>query len=185
MSLKNRFFSIFTVALGVAAFSTFAMAQDTTTTTTPEKTEKRVRSERSHRGPMDRKAFGDREGKRGMEMFGFRGIELTEAQKAQIKTIRESNKPSEATLTELRAIREARKAGTAITPEQKERLKTLHEQSAAKAKSVHEQILAVLTADQKAKLDARRTEMLQRMEERKLNRKQRPAAPRTDKPKTN
>jgi periplasmic protein CpxP/Spy len=184
MSLKNRFLSILTVALGVVAFSTFALAQDTTTT--PEKTEKRVRGERgAHRGPMDRKAFGDRDGKRGMEMFGFRGIELTEAQKAQIKTIRESNKPSETTLTELKAIREARKAGTAITPEQKERLKALHEQSAAKAKSVHEQILAVLTADQKTKLDARKAEMLQRMEERKLNRKQRPAAPRTDKPKTN
>lgn len=181
MSLKIRFSSILTVALSVVVFSAFAMAQDTTTTTnTPDKATKRVKGDRAQ-GRMAGKAFGGRHGKRGM-MPGFRGIELTDAQKAQIKTIRENNRPDEATMKEFRAIHEARKAGTAITPEQKERLKAFREQSAIRAKSVHEQIQAVLTPEQKAQIKEQRTEMRQRFEERMKNRPQRPARVTTDKP---
>jgi len=158
------------------------MAQDTTTTApTPDKAAKRAGGERSH-NRMGGRAFDGRHGKRGGMMPGLRGIELTDAQKAQIKTIRESNRPDEATMKEFRAIHEARKAGTEFTPEQKERLKALREQSAAKAKSVHEQIRAVLTPEQKAQIEKRNAEMRQRFEERKQNRPQRPARVTTDKP---
>ena len=166
----------------MAAFSAFTMAQDTTTTTpTPDKATKRARVERAQ-GRMAGRTLGDHHGKRGAMLHGLRGIELTDAQKAQIKTIRESNRPDEATMKELRAIHEARKAGTAITPEQKERLKAFREQSAAKAKSVHEQIQAVLTPEQKAQIEKRNTEMRQRFEERRQNRKQRPTRVTTDNP---
>jgi periplasmic protein CpxP/Spy len=181
MSLKNRFFSILTVALGVVVFSTFTMAQDTTTPTIPDKASKRVRGERGERKMGDH-GFGRHHFKRGFMKHGLRGIDLTDAQKAQIKTIREGNRPNAATIAELKTIREARKAGTAITPEQKERMKALREQSAAKAKSVHEQILAILTPEQKAQIEKRKGEMRQRFEQRRQNRKQRPAPTTTDKP---
>jgi len=187
MSLKNKFFSILTVALGVVVFSAFTMAQATTTPApAPEKAEKRAKGERGFgRGDMAGKAFGGRHGKRGGMMHGLRGIDLTDAQKAQIKSIRENNKPNDATLTELRTIREARKAGTAITPEQKDRMKAFREQRRAKAKSIHDQILAVLTTEQKAQIVAKKLEMRQRHGDGQKTHKQRAAPAMTEKPKNN
>ena len=43
------------------------------------------------------------------------GVNLTDAQKAQIKSIREANKPDKAKFEQLKTIREAHKNGTAIT----------------------------------------------------------------------
>lgn len=181
MSLKNKFFSILTVAIAVAALSTFTLAQDKTAPT-PDTTrvEKGMRGE--GRGDGHRK-FG-RKG-HGMHRggFGLRGVDLTDAQKAQIRSIREANKPDAAVMQELRTIRESRKAGTEITPEQKERMKALREQSRAKMKLVHEQIVGILTAEQKATIEKRRDEMKQRFQDRKLRRQQKPADAATDKPK--
>lgn len=181
MSLTKGFFSFLSLAAVVAAFSVLTFAQEATTeqkADTAKKMHQRGRMGDHMRGPGKHGRFG-----RGFQ--GFRGIELTDAQKAQIKTIREGNKPNEATINELRAIRESRKAGTAITPEQQARLKELREQAATRAKSAHEQMLAILTPEQKATLETRKAEMQKRREERKLNRPQhkRPAA--TDKPLTN
>ncbi|MEQ1606835.1 MAG: Spy/CpxP family protein refolding chaperone [Pyrinomonadaceae bacterium] len=182
MSLKAKLLSILSLTLAVGAFSTFTFAQDPTPVApAPDKAEKRVNRDR---GKMARKGMGDRHGKRGPGMV-LRGITLTDDQRAKIKTIREANKPNQATITELRTIRESRKNGVAITPEQQARMKEFREQSMAKMKAAHEQILAILTPEQKAQIETRKTEMRQRMEERKANRKGRPAAPTIEKPKTN
>lgn len=192
MSLKNKFISIFTVAAGVVVFSTAGFAQDTKTTvpTTPDKDERPERGEGRKMGDhkFGREGFGGRHGERGGmggDRMMLRGLNLTEAQKAQLKTIRENNKPDAATMAELKAIREARKAGTAITPEQQARVKAIREQAQAKAKSVREQIQGILTAEQKAKLEQRRTEMKERFEQRRDHRelRQKDPATKTDKPK--
>lgn len=181
MSSKVRFIAVLSVVLGITVFTTASFAQDDKTKTTTPSTTDQVRKGRpgpfgpGQNGPMGPRgrmmgpmgkfggpgAFG-----RGRMGAGFRGITLTDAQKEQIKSIREANKPDKAVGEELRAIMQARRDGT-ITDAQKARVKELHEQAGAKAKSVHEQILNVLTADQRATIEKQHQEMKQRREEMK------------------
>jgi Spy/CpxP family protein refolding chaperone len=178
MSLKNKFFSVLAIAIGVVGFSTFTLAQDQSTSTAPEKTERTVRGEGrgfGHKGGHNK--FGMRHG-RGMYML--HGLDLTEAQKTQIHSIMEANKPDQATMQEFRSLRQAKHDGT-ITVEQQERIKTLRAQSQDKFKAVHQQILAVLTPDQLAKLEQRKQERTQKWGDRKSRRQQDPAAT-TDQP---
>src|SRR5687768_4820636 len=145
MSLKTRFFSILTVAISIAAFSTFTFAQDDKVVKPQDGVQKRERGDR--KGRMEGRGKGMRHGG-----FGLRGIELTDAQKEQIRAIRESNKPDASTMEEMRGIREARKAGTELTAAQKDRMKAFREQFGARRKAMHEQILGVLTAEQRTQL---------------------------------
>src|SRR5580765_2399770 len=174
MSLKNKLFSGLTLATAMVAFSVFTFAQDDKTTTTTTTTTDKV--EKNHEGREFGKRKGGREGFEGRhggpggrEMGMFRGIDLTDAQKAQIKSIHEANKPDPAVMEELRTLMQAKHDGT-ITADQQARLKTLREQGFEKGKSVHEQVLAVLTPEQKAKIEARKQEMKQRFEKRREER---------------
>ena len=108
-----------------------------------------------------------------MRMGFLRGIELTDDQKAQIKAIHEANKPNPTDFEALKAIRETRKSGGTITEEQKAQLKQFREARKAKREQVHQQILAVLTPEQKTQLETRKAEMQKRREERKQNRQNR------------
>jgi len=197
MSLKNKLFSGLTVGAAVFAFSAIGMAQDATTAA-PSQSDKIQKEKEMHRGHGMRE-FGQRGefggkfgrgGHRGMGGrggFGLRGIELTEAQKTQLKAIHDANKPSQETMDEMRTIMTAKRDGT-ITEDQKARVKALHEQMKAKHESIKAQIDAILTPEQKQQIEARKLEMKQRMEQRRLEREQRKAtAPSTttDKPKDN
>lgn len=197
MSLKSKFISVLTVGAGVVVFSAAGFAQDdkaaTTTTTTPDKVERhhgdRMKGDRKFGG---REGFEGRHGKfgrRGGDRGMFRGLNLTEDQKAQMKALRESNRPDAATMAQMKAIHESRKAGTPLTADQEATLKSFREQGGAKAKAAHEQMLNILTAEQKAQLETRKTEMKQRMQERRQQwetRKQNRTAPAaTDKPTDN
>ena len=186
MSL-NKFFSILTIAVGIVAFTTIGFAQDkTTTTTTPDKIEKPNKGEGHGFGgrKFGHKGFGGMHGKRGGMMRMLHGANLTDAQKTQIQSILQANKPDRATMDEVRTLAMAKRAGL-ITAEQQARLTTLREQGQTKGRSVHEQILAVLTPEQKQQIETRKTEMRQRMEERKLLRQQKPVTTTTEKPKVN
>ncbi|MFN2502330.1 MAG: Spy/CpxP family protein refolding chaperone [Pyrinomonadaceae bacterium] len=173
MSLKTRFISITTMAVSLVVFSTFAMAQDTkgTTPKTQDGVTKPDKGDRKARRLAGGK-HGDMRGARLGRMGGFgrgfgslRGITLTDAQKARIKSIHEANKPDGAIMDQMKALKAARKAGTPITDEQKAAFKSLRKQSQVKAKSVHEQVLAVLTAEQRAQLEQRTNEIKQRRDE--------------------
>lgn len=179
MALKSKSLSFLSLMFGVAMLSSAAIAQETTTVTpAPEKVEKSFK-----RDKMARKGFGGRHhGKRGG--FGLRGIELTDAQKAQIKSIREANRPDQAAITEMKAIRDARKAGQELTADQKARIQAMREQATTKGKAVREQILAVLTPEQRAQLDARRTEMKERFKNRRHDGPKRKAPAVVEKPST-
>jgi Spy/CpxP family protein refolding chaperone len=78
----------------------------------------------------------------------------------------------------MKALREARQNGTELTADQKAQLKAAREAQRAKMQSVHEQIMNVLTPEQKQQLDAKHQEMQKRWKDR------RPNAPGTDKPAT-
>jgi Spy/CpxP family protein refolding chaperone len=183
MSLKSKFSMVLSAAVAVFAFSAFAAAQDTATPATP-KTDAPKHEKGEGWGGKRHGMRGEGKGMRhgGGMMRGLRGITLTDAQKEQLKAIHEANKPDEATMTELRTLREAKKAGT-LTAEQTERMRALRDQSQAKFESVHQQVLAILTPEQRQQLETRKEEMKKRMEERRQLRQQ--AKPATEKPTNN
>lgn len=169
MSLKTRIFQGITVAAAAVAFAGLTAAQETT----PPKTDDGQKHERGEgRGFKHDGEFG-----RGMKAgrfggFGLlRGIELTDVQKEQLRTIRESNKPDEATMQQLRTLKEARRNGT-LTDDQKAQLKTLRDEARQKREAVNQQILAILTPEQKLQLEARKADMEKRRQEFRQKRKE-------------
>jgi Spy/CpxP family protein refolding chaperone len=99
MSLKSKISSTFTLAFAVVAFATFASAQEAAKTG-EDNSQKFARGEH-HRGMHGEK--GGRHGGMRGGMYGLRGIELTDAQKEQIRQIHEANKPTEAQMAEMKA----------------------------------------------------------------------------------
>ena len=173
MSLKSRFLTIFTAAAATAALTTFTMAQDAPSVPAPEKkAEKRAKGFGKDkmagiRGFGWQRRMGMQHGRMGM----LRGIELTDAQKEQIKAIHEANKPTGVYAEELKAIAQARRDGT-ITDAQKERMKAIRQEMIAKRRAVRAQIQALLTNEQKAQIEQRRNEMRQKREEFRQNRQE-------------
>lgn len=161
MSLKSKIFSAVISAFAVITFTTFVSAQETNTDTQKDTTQKR-----EWRGKRDGKRDGMRRGFRGGRGGRFlRGIELTDAQKEQIRTIHESNKAGfQANREEMKTLMKAKRDGS-ITAEQQTRLDTLREQMKANAKQVNEQVMAILTPEQRAEIEKRKAEMKQRREE--------------------
>lgn len=162
MSLQTKLFSVFASAVAVGTFAVAASAQDAPAAKEQGKAEK-----------LERKGFGHRGGRDGFRgMRGFMGVELTEAQQAQIKQIREANKPDAATMEELKGIHEARRSGT-ITEAQKARAQVLREQMRTRGESVRQQLLAVLTPEQRQQIETRKAERQKLREERRQMRQQR------------
>lgn len=191
MSSKFKFFSILTLGAVVAIGSTAVFAQeDKATTPTPTESTEKAGKFGKHGGHGHRKfgKFGKRGGfgKHRGGMGFMQGLNLTDAQKAQIKAIREANKPDQTVMDEFKAIREARKAGTELTAEQKARIAAMREQMQAKRKLVHDQIQNVFTVEQKALIEQKKLEMKTRREQfkenRELRRKQKVDTTTTDKP---
>lgn len=173
MSLKNKFFSALTFAFALFAFSTFASAQETPKTDTDaQKQEKRE----WRKGKRDGMGKGFR---RGGGMRGFRDLNLTDDQKAKIRTIMESNRPDQALREEMQTIRQAKRDGT-MTAEQQERLKTLRGQFKTKHEAVQQQILAVLTPEQRQQFEAKKAEMKLKREEFRKQRRENRQTPQTE-----
>ncbi len=175
MSLKSKLFSVVTASFTVAAFATFASAQETapvTPTTDARKAEKMERKDFGKHGERG----GGMHGKRHGGMHALRGIELTDAQKEQLRKIHEANRPNETTRQELKTLAMAKRDGT-ITAEQQERMKTLRLQAHEKGEAVRLQIEGILTAEQRQQLETRKLEMRKKMEERRQLRQQKPTTP--------
>ena len=116
------------------------------------------------RGGPGRRGHGPR-GPGGSGMLGLaalRELNLTDDQKQQIQKITEANFESTKTQREeLRQLMQKRFQGT-LTAEEQARAKTLHEQMQASMKDTESKIAAILTPEQKAKLE-------ELMKERKAN----------------
>ena len=169
MSLKRKIISAVISTFAVMAFTTFVSAQDANKND-QDSTQKQERRER--RGFGDKRGFGrGMRGGRGL-MRGFDQLNLTDAQKEQIKGILEANKPDKSAFEALRPLMEAKRNGT-ITADQEAQLKAHREQMKQKHKQVKAQILAVLTAEQKAQLDKLKEEWKQKREERRQMRQER------------
>ncbi len=165
MSFKHKFISAITLALAVGTFSTFVAAQDGSTNNKIDSTKKERKFERRGGGGM-RGDQGERGGKHGgdrMMMGALRRLNLTDAQKAQIKTIFESNKPDQAQREEMRGLLEKKRGGS-ITEQEQSRLKEIKTQMRTSAEQTHNAVLAVLTAEQRTQLEQMKQEMRQRHE---------------------
>ena len=162
MSLKFKFMSIFASIVVLGSAAVVASAQDPV----EPKKDKAVKAEKADKQFGKMRGFGRRGHGKMRGAIGFRGIELTEAQKEQMKQIREANRPDPSVMEELKSFREARRAGN-LTEDQKTRIKAIHDQMRAKSESVRQQVLNVLTPEQKQQIETRREEMRKRMEERR------------------
>ena len=153
MSLKTKFFA------GIFAVSAFAVAGYAQDTKVDGKTgDAKIERKRDRAG---RGMFGGGFGRMGRALFG---VELTEAQKEQIRKIHWANVPDKAQIEELRTLMKAKWEGT-ITADQQARIDALKAEAKAKAKSTHEQLLAALTPEQKLQLEQRKQEMKGKMQE--------------------
>lgn len=155
MSLRGKFLSVITLAVAVGAFGTIVSAQDT-----PQPDQSQMKEKRDGRRGM-RMHRGDRHG-----MYGLHGVDLTDAQKQQIKSIMDSNKPDQATMEEMKTLGQAKRDGT-LTADQQARFKELRDQRRAKFDGIHQQILSILTPEQREKMDAQKKENRERWEQRK------------------
>ena len=154
MSLKTKFFA------GIFAVSAFAVAGYAQDTKVEGKTgDAKIERKRDRAG---RGMFGGGFGRMGRGLFG---VELTDAQKAEIRKILEANKPDRAALQEIRSLAKARIETGTLNDAQQARLAVLKTEAKEKAKSVHAQLEAVLTPEQKAQLEQRKTEMKGKMQE--------------------
>ncbi len=183
MSLKFKLLSAFASAFVLVSAAVVVSAQEPVRTAKDGavKAEKRDGKKMGKHGKFGKRGGGSKFGGMG----GFRGIELTEDQKAQMKLIREANRPDASIMEEMKSFREARRAGT-LTEDQKARIKVLQEQARSQGESVRQQMLTVLTPDQKQQLETRGEEMRKRMDERRQKwQERRQAAPATVKPAGN
>ena len=109
---------------------------------------------------------------RGGMMRGFRELNLSDQQNQQVRAIMQTQfQSSQAQRLEMRQLMQKRRAGT-LTAQDETRAKELRQQLVQSRQSVRTQMMNVLTADQKAKLE----EMIKtrRANHEKLNPRKRP-----------
>ena len=170
MSFKRKFISATASALAVAAFGTFVSAQDTNQSNdSMQKQEMRER-----RG--GKRGFGGKEmrgGKHGGDRMAMRSLErlnLSDAQKEQVRNISENFKTSTQTQREeMRALGMKKRDGI-ITADEQARFKEIKMQLKASGEQMHNSVLAILTAEQRTQLDQMKEQMKQRKMERRQNR---------------
>ena len=171
MRLRSKLMSLAAGAVLVTGFAGAAAAQTT------DEGGKKEGQKYERRGGKDgfgkgMRGKGGMRGMRGGRMLGLRGIDLTDAQKEQIRGIMQANRPDDSVREEMRTIMQARRDGT-ITEDQKQRAEQLRTQARQRAELVKTQVEAVLTPEQKQQIEQNKLERQQRMQERRQRWEQR------------
>ena len=171
MSLKQKFISTATLAIAVGAFGTFVSAQETPATDTLNPNAERM--ERGGRGYDKGRGMGG--GKHGggdrMMMHSLGKLNLTEAQKTQIKTFFENNRTqNQPQIEEFRGLAMKKRDGI-ITADEQVRLRELKTQVKASNAQMQNSISAILTPEQRTQLEAIKEEKREQMKERRQNRR--------------
>lgn len=166
MSFKNKLFSVFTLAFAFFAFNTFVSAQERT-----EAPNDSVQKQ----GKFERRGFGKgmRGGKHGDRsmIHGLNRLNLTDAQKQQIKTLVDAEKATTQTQREeMRALFMKKRGGEALTETEQARANEIKQQLKQSAEQTRNSVLAILTVEQRQQLEQMKEEMKKRREERRQNR---------------
>ncbi len=175
MSFKRKLISAATSTLAVVAFTTFASAQDTNTNQGNDSTQKQeMREGRGGRGfgkRGERGMHGSRHGGGDKMMLRALGqLNLSDAQKEQIRGISETFKTSTQTQREeLRSLGMKKRDGI-ITADEQARFKEIRTQLKTSGEQMHNSVLTVLTAEQRTQLEQMKEEMKKRKMERRQNR---------------
>jgi len=177
MSLRNNLLGISGIILtfGMVAF---AQQPQTPTTTTGGalKRERLERRERLREG-LDGRRGRDGFGQRGPGIGNLRGIELTEAQREQVRAITQRRlEGTKAQREELFKLREKRIAGT-FSADDEARAKALNNEIRAAMEGIRTETAGVLTVEQKVRIEElqkeRKAKQEQRMKEHGLRMKER------------
>jgi len=155
------------VILGLLMFGASALAQQT-----QQNSNAAAPQQPSAQRQMIMRRMMKRRRARAGEMRGLRQLNLTDQQKQQLRSIRQTQgQGSQAQRQEMRQLMEKRRAGT-LTAQDETRAKELRQQLMQSRPGVRAQMMNVLTADQKAKLE----EMMKtrRANHEKLNPRKRP-----------
>jgi len=168
MSLKQKFISAITFVFAIVAFTTFVSAQDNSVNQ-PGSSAKQER--REHKGFGEGRHGGFDKGMRGERgdrmMGGLNKLNLTDAQKTQIKALMDSNRTAnQSTFEQMRGLMMKKRDGS-ITAEEQTQLDSLRAQLKASAEQTHNSVLAILTPEQRAQLEQLKAERKQKMQERR------------------
>jgi protein CpxP len=112
-------------------------------------------------------------GKHGGGLRGLRALNLTDAQREQIRTARENHaRRTETQREELRQLFTTRRQGGELTAEQQTRAAQLRSELAASAQSFHNELLNLLTPEQRAQFEQQQQERKARRQEFRQRRQQ-------------
>ena len=169
MTFKQKFISAVTFVFAIVAFTTFVTAQDTATQPQDSATKQEKRARKfGKEGKHGNKRGGD------MMFHALQQLNLTDAQKEQLKGIMESNRTAnQGTHEEMRGLM-MKKRDDIITAEEQTRFDELKNQMKASAKQTHDSILAILTPEQRTQLEQQKEQMKQKFEERRKLRENQP-----------
>lgn len=174
MSFSNKLTTA-TLTLGLTmAFGTLAFAQTTTQPAPPPRPDSgapqqhrgEARGMGKHHGQMGE----GREGHEGMgQMRLMRELNLTDAQRQQARAITERYAASTKTQREeLRGLREQKEQGT-LPADAKANAKTARMQLAESNRNMHNELLAILTPEQRTKFETLEKERKNERREQKRN----------------
>jgi Spy/CpxP family protein refolding chaperone len=166
--MKIKSLIISTVA--IIAFSSLSYAQDVKPTDNQD-----ASKQEKHSG----KRGGKHNGNKGeFAMHGLKKLNLSDAQKEQFKALKEQNKSQFAPQREEMKTLASKKRDGIITADEETRLKEMKVQMMANGKKMHEEMMNILTPEQKTQLEQMKTERREKMKERRGNRdEQKPVTP--------
>jgi Spy/CpxP family protein refolding chaperone len=143
--MKTKFAAAALFAAMSFAGSTALFAQQPTQQPSPEAGQQPGPGMRGPRGPRDFKRGG---------MGAFRQLDLTDSQRQQLREISERFRESTRTQREqMRPFHEQLRQGGTLSTDDQAKLNELREQIRGLERQSHEEMLSVLTPEQKAKLD--------------------------------
>lgn len=163
--------SIILSSVAVIAFSSFALAQDVKPTDNQD-------SAKQERGQGKR--GGERKHRKGKMMRGLHQLNLSDAQKEQMKSLRERNKSQFKPQREEMKTLMSKKRDGIINADETNRMKELKAQMRENGKKIHDEMMSILTPEQKTQLEQTRNEMRGKMKERRGNREAGKPTPQTD-----
>jgi periplasmic protein CpxP/Spy len=157
--------SIIISSVAIIAFSSFAYAQDV------KPTDNQDSAKQGKRGGNREFSGEKKHGRHGKDMMrGLHQLNLSDAQKEQMKSFREKSKSEfQPQRDEMKTLISKKREGI-ITVDEENRLKELKGTMKANAQKMHDEMMGILTPEQKVQFDQMKAEKLGKMKEHRQKR---------------